>query len=78
MAEMYPEYPDLVGPPVIYQTEEPGFLMVLLECGHFTLVSKGCACWSDSSFGLSCDVCGGLSVLHPLVLLEFDYWKESA
>lgn len=66
-----------MGEPVIYETEDKGFVKVLLEDGHYTVVSKQSPCWEDSSFLLCCDVCLGESVLHPLVLLEFDYWKEA-
>ena len=69
---------DNVGPPVIYQTEDAGMVGVLLDCGHHAVISKMAPVWSDPMFALLCDECVGDHWLHPLVLLETDYWEESA
>lgn len=68
---------DNVGPPVIYQTEEAGFVGVLLDCGHYIVLSKQAPVWADSTFALLCDECPGDHGLHPLALLEIDFLKES-
>lgn len=68
---------DNVSLPVIYQMEDEGFVGALLDCGHHIVLSKRAPVWSDPTFALFCDQCSGDHWLHPLVLLEIDFMKES-
>lgn len=68
---------DSVNAPVLYQPEDASMIAALLECGHHTIVAKMSNVWVNPSLTLLCDVCGEENLLHPLVLLEFDYWQEA-
>ena len=63
--------------PIVYAGPDAGFLHALLECGHHTIVAKQSPVWENPAIALSCDVCGEECLLHPLVLLEFDFWRDS-
>ena len=63
--------------PILFEAEDRGFAMALLDCGHHALVSKGAPVWENPAILLLCDHCSGEHLLHPLVLLEFEDWNAT-